>query len=62
MTYAAKHARLEEERRRQAAERMHGLFADRALGRSLSDELITERHAEARAEDREADDEAWGLR
>jgi hypothetical protein len=32
---------------------MHGLFADVAPGRSLVDELIANRRAEARAEDRE---------
>jgi hypothetical protein len=37
---------------------MRGLFADLAPGRSLSDELIAERRAEARAEDREAAEEA----
>ena len=43
------------ERRRAAAERMRGLFADVAPGRSLVDELIAERRAEARAEDHEDD-------
>lgn len=62
MACAAKDARSEEERRRQAAERMRGLFADLAPGRSLSDELIAERRAEARAEDREAAEEVQGLR
>ena len=62
MACAAKDTRSEEERRRQAAERMRGLFADRSLGRNLSDELIAERRAEARAEDREADDETRRLR
>lgn len=41
----------EVERRRAAAQRMRGLFADVAPGRSLADELVAERHAEARAED-----------
>jgi len=41
---------------------MRGLFADLAPGRSLSDELIAERRAEARAEDREAAEEARRLR
>ena len=62
MVYAAKHARSEEERRRQAAERMRGLFADLAPGRNLSDELIADRRAEAQAEDREAAEEARRLR
>jgi hypothetical protein len=43
----------EVERRREAAERLRGLFADVAPGRSMADELIAERRAEARAEDRE---------
>lgn len=46
----------------QAAERMRGLFADLAPGSSLSDELIADRRAEARAEDREAAEEARRLR
>lgn len=62
MAHATKHARPEVERRRQAAERMRGLFADVAPGRNLSDELIAERRAEARAEDREAAEEARRLR
>jgi len=62
MAHATKHARPEVERRRQAAERMRGLFADLAPGRNLSDELIAERRAEARAEDREAAEEAQRLR
>lgn len=33
---------------------MRGLFADLAPSNSLSDELIAERRAEARAEDQEA--------
>jgi hypothetical protein len=40
------------ERRRAAAERMRGLFADVAPGRSLVDELIADRGAEAAAESR----------
>jgi hypothetical protein len=39
--------------RRAAAERMRGMFADLAPGRSLVNELIAERLAEARREDRE---------
>jgi hypothetical protein len=53
MTEAAKHPRSETERRRRAAERMRGLFADLAPGHNLSDELIAERRAEARAENQE---------
>jgi len=41
-------------RRRAAAERMRGMFADVAPGRSLVDELIADRRAEARAESRQA--------
>ena len=40
------------ERRRAAAERMRGLFADVAPDRSLVDELIADHRAEAVAEDR----------
>jgi hypothetical protein len=43
----------EVEQRRRAAERLRGLFADVAPGKSMADELIAERRAEARAEDRE---------
>jgi len=38
-------------RRRDAAERLRGLFADLAPGRSLVDELIADRRAEVRAEE-----------
>jgi hypothetical protein len=44
---------VETERRRAAAERMRGMFANLAPGRSLVDELIAERRAEARLEDQE---------
>jgi hypothetical protein len=40
--------------RRAAAKRLRGLFREVAPGRSLADELIAERRAEARAEDRAA--------
>ena len=40
----------EVDRRRAAAERMRGLFAEVAPGRSLVDELIADRRAEAAAE------------
>lgn len=43
----------EAERRRAAAERMRGMFADPKPDRSLVDELIAERRTEARLEDRE---------
>lgn len=43
----------ETERRRAAAERMRGMFAAVAPGRSLVDELIAERRAEALLEDQE---------
>lgn len=39
--------------RRAEAERLSGLFADVAPGRSLVDELIVDRRAEAAAEDRD---------
>lgn len=53
MAHATKVTKSEVQRRRAAAERMHGLFADVAPGRSLVDELIANRRAEARAEDQE---------
>jgi hypothetical protein len=43
-------SKSEVERRRAAAERMRGLFADVAPDRSLVDELIADRRAEAAAE------------
>lgn len=39
--------------RRAAAERLQGMYAHLAQGRSLVDELIADRRAEARAEDLE---------
>lgn len=60
MAQATKLANSEIERRRAAAERLRGLFADVAPDRSLVDELIADRRTEARAEDREA--EAGGRR
>jgi hypothetical protein len=62
MAHATKVTKSEVQRRRAAAERMRGLFADLAPGRSLVDELIADRRAEARAEDREAEEEARRLR
>jgi hypothetical protein len=50
MAHATKLASSEAERRRAAAERLRGLFADVAPDRSLVDELIADRRAEARAE------------
>jgi hypothetical protein len=41
-----------EERRRAAAERLRGLFAHVAPGRSLADELIADRRAEVRRDER----------
>lgn len=40
------------ERRRAAAEQLHGMFAHVAPGVSLADELIADRRAEVRAEER----------
>lgn len=53
MAHTTKLTKLEVERRRAAAERMHGLFADVAPDRSLVDELIADRRAEVRVEGRE---------
>lgn len=54
MAHATKLTKVEVERRRAAAERMRGLFADVAPDRSLVDELITDRRAEAAAESGES--------
>lgn len=50
---ADKPTNSEVERRQEAAKRLRGLFADVAPGRSMADDLIAERRAEVRAEDRE---------
>jgi hypothetical protein len=52
MAHVTKPTKSEVERRHAAAERMRGLFADVAPGRSLVDELIADRGAEAAAESR----------
>lgn len=51
MAHATKPTKPEVERRRAAAKRMRGLFADVAPDRKLVDELIADRRAEAQAED-----------
>lgn len=53
MAQATKLTSSEIERRREAAARLRGLFADVAPDDSLADELIADRRAEARAEGRE---------
>jgi hypothetical protein len=53
MARTSKNTDADVERRRAAAERVRGMFAHVAPGRSLVDELIAERRAEARAEDLE---------
>lgn len=53
MAQTAKLTDSETERRRTAAARLRGLFADVAPGESLVDELIADRRAEAQAEGRE---------
>ncbi|HEX6780533.1 MAG TPA: hypothetical protein VF125_00730 [Solirubrobacterales bacterium] len=50
MAQATKLTKSEIERRRAAAERMRGLFAEVAPDRSLVDELIADRRAEAATE------------
>jgi hypothetical protein len=60
MAQATKLANSEIERRRAAASRLRGLFADVAPGESLVDELIADRRAEAQAEGRR--DEIRGCR
>ena len=54
MAQVTKLSKSEIERRRAAAERMRGLFADVAPDRSLVDELIADRRAEAAAESGES--------
>lgn len=53
MAQATKLTNAEIERRRDAATRLRGLFADVAPDDSLVDELIADRRAEAQAEGRE---------
>lgn len=53
MAHATKLTNSETERRRAAAARLRGLFADVAPNESLVDELIADRRAEARAEGHE---------
>lgn len=53
MAQATKLTRSGIERRREAATRLRGLFADVAPGDRLVDELIADRHTEARAEGHE---------
>jgi hypothetical protein len=48
--------------RQAAIERTRGMFAHLAPGQSLADDLIADRRAEARAEDREAAEETRRLR
>jgi hypothetical protein len=50
----ARDSESEVDRRRAAAERMRGLFADVASDRSLVDELIADRRVEAATESGEA--------
>jgi hypothetical protein len=54
MAHVTKLSKSEIERRRAAAERMRGFFADVAPDRSLVDELIADRRAEAAAENGES--------
>lgn len=54
MRHVTKLSTSEVERRRAAAERMRGLFADVAPNRSLVDELIADRRGEATVENEES--------
>lgn len=54
MAHVTKLSKSEVERRRAAAERMRGLFAEVAPDRNLVDELIADRREEAAAESGEA--------
>lgn len=51
MAQTVKSTESQRARRRAAAERMHGMFAHVAPGENLVDELISDRRAEARAEE-----------
>jgi hypothetical protein len=51
-------AEPEAERRRPAVDDTRGMLSHLASGRSLVDEMIADRRAEARAEDREFEEEA----
>ncbi len=55
MAQAVKPTKSELKRRRVAIERTRGVLADLAPGRSLVDELIADRRAEARAEEQAAE-------
>ncbi len=52
MAHATKVDEVVIKRRREAAEQMRGMFAHVAPGVSLADELIADRRAEVRAEER----------
>lgn len=52
MAHATKVDKSVVKRRRAAAEQMRGMFAHLAPGVSLADELIADRRAEVRAEER----------
>jgi hypothetical protein len=52
MAHATKADEAVAKRRREAAEQMRGMFAHVAPGVSLADELIADRRAEVRAEER----------
>jgi len=54
MAQATRASKSDSARRQAAARRLRGLFADVAPERRLVDELLTERRAEAQAEDRTA--------
>lgn len=62
MAHVTKPTRSEVERRREAAERMRGMFTHLTPGRNLSDELIADRRVEAEVETREAAEETRRLR
>lgn len=61
MAHATKADKVAVERRA-AIERTRGMFAHLSPGTSMADELIADRRVEARAEDREAAEEAQRLR
>lgn len=52
MAHATKANKSTAKQRRAAAEQLRGMFADVAPGVSMADELIADRRAEVRAEER----------
>jgi hypothetical protein len=60
MAHATKADKSATKRRRAEAERARGMFARLAPGMSMADELIAERRAETRSEERTDDEQQRG--